>query len=194
MMPCTAMMAGRLTVLALLDDDELVETAAAPANGFASCWMVACERSNVNCEKPSDACCPMVADSEAESSAAPLFHAAIHDVLDPFRLMVPVPLLHDWQFAHLMLATISPVALSTPEPSSSVTWVAESCLGCVCPVLVRGDTVTLPVPSAYMTKMCAPDMEEPWPRAAHVFVVGAWSCMYMSPLPEAEDDSGTATL
>lgn len=164
------MIDGSEALLAAELDPELVAvTADAPAKGFASFVIVALVRSKVNCEVVS--CFAMVAAWSLESSAAPLFHAAIQLVLDPARSMVPP--VHDAQLEHLTLAVIRPVLVSTPDPCNKVRVVVVSSLGCVWPVPVRGDMVTLPVPSAYMTKMLEPDICEPWPRAVHVYEVGA---------------------
>lgn len=94
------------------------------------------------------------------SRAEPEFHAAIQfedvDVVDDNL---------ELQLVQRTLATMFPSTMPLPESNSTV--MLLSYFGSTCPVPFRGDSVTLPVPSEYITKMVLPDIWEPMPRATH---------------------------
>ena len=102
----------------------------------------------------------MVAEVSVVSNAEPEFHAAIQfedaDVVDD-NLEV--------QLVQRTLATIFPPTM--PLPESNATVILLSYFGSTSPVPFRGESVTFPAPSVYMTKMVLPDIWEPIPRAAH---------------------------
>jgi hypothetical protein len=66
-------------------------------------------------------------------------------------------------YLHLTLAVITPFCI--PEPSMRATSAVVSEFGSWFPVPSRGDSVTLvPVESAYIMKIFAPFIADPWPR------------------------------
>lgn len=141
----------------------------AATNGFVSSARVALVRSNVNwlCES----CMLMVAVRLLLLSELPDFHAAMKGAPELDKLIDPPS--HDWQLAHRTFATM--VLSATPLPASSCRLVVVWCCGSVWPVPLRAETVTLPAPSVYMTKILAPDICDPVPRATQVYDVGAFS-------------------
>lgn len=90
----------------------------------------------------------------------PDFHAAIQFVL------------LDASFSTLELAVYLMFAFmtfpETPEPASSSTLMELSKFGITWPLPERGEIVTLPEPSVYITNIVAPVIPEPIPMATQV--------------------------
>jgi len=127
--------------------------------GLASVLITAWVRSRVNCLWAS--CWVIVAERLVLSRALPDFQAHIQGEDEEVTLRVsPQP-----DPVHLTFATIFEPTI--PEPSSNVRFAFELYCGWTCPVPVRGEMVTFPLPSAYITKMFAPDICVPIPRPTH---------------------------
>ena len=83
----------------------------------------------------------------------------------------------------------------TPEPSNNVTCAALLSLGIVYPPAVRGESVTFVLSELVYTKnMFELDMDLPWPKATHSYVLGAEIWKKISPLPDDAVPSGMLSL
>ena len=130
-------------------------------------------------------CWERVTDTLSDETADPVLYAQIQFEAESVKDIEPPDQLLQFEpascqlvgiyplghvYLHLTLAVITP--FSIPEPSRRVTSAVVSEFGSWFPVPSRGDSVTLvPVESAYIMKIFAPFIDDPWPRPIQDSVV-----------------------
>ena len=130
-------------------------------------------------------CWESVTDTLSDETADPVLYAQIQFEAESVKDIEPPDQLLQFEpascqlvgiyplghvYLHLTLAVITP--FSIPEPSRRVTSAVVSEFGSWFPVPSRGDSVTLvPVESAYIMKIFAPFIDDPWPRPIQDSVV-----------------------
>jgi len=145
------------------DEPEPVESEGVllERKGFASEAIDACERSTWASTLLFPECWRIVADVDVESMADPVLQAAIQGESEDDLSESSV---HD---VHRTFATIIPFAIPVPSNNSNPACSVLSAFGSTCPVPFLPLSVIFPFPSAYITKMLAPAIWLPMPRATH---------------------------